>query len=262
MQPVASGNSPDEFFERVRESGRRALLVDYDGTIAPFSSDWRRALPYAEVRDELSRILESGATRLAVVSGRPEADVERLLGMNPLPEIWGSHGLEHRASDGRLEARPLASGAAAKIDEACSWIGANGWDSLLERKPFGLALHSRGVSPEGFERARRATSETWMETLAAVGMRPFEFDGGIEWRPAGDKGDVVSTVLSEMGPNAAVAYLGDDRTDEDAFVALRGRGLSVLVRPEIRATAADVWIRPPDELLLFLGRWKQTTSSR
>jgi trehalose 6-phosphate phosphatase len=64
-----------------------------------------------------------------------------------------------------------------------------------------------------------------------------------------------------LGPDTAVAYLGDDRTDEDAFMALRGRGLAVLVRPDLRATAAEVWIRPPDELLLFLQRWEQSTSS-
>jgi trehalose 6-phosphate phosphatase len=261
MQALGHSDSSEKFFERVRAFRRRALLLDYDGTIAPFSSDWRRAFPYPGVRDALSGILASGATRLAVVSGRPEADVERLLGMNPHPEVWGSHGLEHRTPDGQLEARPLVGGGAVKIEEVCSWIRTKGWGSLLETKPFGLALHSRGVSPERFAQARNETSEKWTESLAALGMRPLEFDGGIEWRPAGHKGEVVSTVLSEMGPDAAVAYLGDDRTDEDAFIALRGRGLAVLVRPDLRATAAEVWIRPPDELLLFLQRWEQTTSS-
>jgi trehalose-6-phosphatase len=52
-----------------------------------------------------------------------------------------------------------------------------------------------------------------------------------------------------------VAYLGDDRTDEDAFKALAGRGLAVLVREELRPTAAAVWLRPPVELLDFLQRW-------
>ena len=54
-----------------------------------------------------------------------------------------------------------------------------------------------------------------------------------------------------------MAYLGDDRTDEDAFRALRGRGLSVLVRAEPRETAADAWIRPPEELIEFLRTWRR-----
>jgi trehalose-6-phosphatase len=52
-----------------------------------------------------------------------------------------------------------------------------------------------------------------------------------------------------------VAYLGDDLTDEDAFRALKGKGLSVLVRKESRTTEADCWLKPPDELLDFLKKW-------
>jgi trehalose-phosphatase len=63
--------------------------------------------------------------------------------------------------------------------------------------------------------------------------------------------------LSEVSEDSVAAYLGDDVTDEDAFRAIKGRGLSVLVRPEHRETEADVWIRPPDELLEFIGRWRR-----
>jgi trehalose-6-phosphatase len=65
----------------------------------------------------------------------------------------------------------------------------------------------------------------------------------------------VRTILAESLPDAAVAYLGDDRTDEDAFRALNGKGLTVLVRPEYRPTAAEVWLQPPQELIQFLEEW-------
>lgn len=82
------------------------------------------------------------------------------------------------------------------------------------------------------------------------------FDGGIEITiGARDKGDAVRTILSEIGTDSAVAYLGDDTTDEAAFAALKGRGLNVLVRDEYRRTLADVWIRPPDEVAAFLSSW-------
>ena len=66
----------------------------------------------------------------------------------------------------------------------------------------------------------------------------------------------VKTVLSQTGENSAVAYLGDDMTDEDAFQAVKARGLAVLVRPQFRPTAADVWLRPPEELVAFMQHWK------
>jgi len=52
-----------------------------------------------------------------------------------------------------------------------------------------------------------------------------------------------------------VAYLGDDATDEDAFRILNGRGLTVLVGPKYHFTAAQIWLKPPDELYDFLRSW-------
>jgi trehalose 6-phosphate phosphatase len=55
--------------------------------------------------------------------------------------------------------------------------------------------------------------------------------------------------------------LGDDTTDESAFQAINGRGLSVLVRPRYRATAAEAWLKPPDEVFDLLQRWLKASKS-
>ena len=83
-----------------------------------------------------------------------------------------------------------------------------------------------------------------------------DFDGGMEWRaPGRDKGVVVKTILAQLGKDTAAAYLGDDQTDEDAFHALKGNGLTALVRSQSRPTAADIWLQPPHQLLQFLQEW-------
>jgi len=59
-----------------------------------------------------------------------------------------------------------------------------------------------------------------------------------------------------------VAYLGDDLTDEDAFAAMGNRGLSILVRGEVRRSCARFWLRPPEELLHFLDEWIAASQSQ
>jgi trehalose-phosphatase len=129
--------------------------------------------------------------------------------------------------------------------------------NLFERKPFGFALHER-ADPERFPEVRAALLEWWQSSLDRRGLVSLPFDGGLEFRPSGSsKARAVESVLAELPPAAAVAYLGDDRTDEDAFLALRGRGLRVLVRDRRRPSEADVWLRPPEELIDFLSRWER-----
>jgi trehalose-phosphatase len=83
-----------------------------------------------------------------------------------------------------------------------------------------------------------------------------EFDGGLELRARTcTKGDAVRTIVSEVSPEVPIAYLGDDITDEDAFRVLNDRGLTVLVRPMYRFTAAQMWLRPPGELIQFFADW-------
>jgi trehalose-6-phosphatase len=67
----------------------------------------------------------------------------------------------------------------------------------------------------------------------------------------------VLTVQAELEAGIPIACLGDDRTDEDAFRALRdcSQAITVLVRPEWRETEAKAWIKPPLELLDFFDRW-------
>jgi len=71
-------------------------------------------------------------------------------------------------------------------------------------------------------------------------------------------------LIEENGLDSTYAFLGDDQTDEDAFVALKTSGcknsLSIIVRNEPRVTTADIWIEPPDELIKFLEKWLKAGS--
>jgi trehalose-phosphatase len=146
--------------------------------------------------------------------------------------------------------------------EAEAWIAERGWGPLIERKPFGLAVHGRGKDPMMFSVVRVSVQEGLGAAALQAGCDIVSFDGGIELRPrAHQKGSVVETLAAEEGPGAVLAYLGDDLTDEDAFRAVAGRGLAVLVRERERPTSADLWIRPPGELLWFLDEWERAQAA-
>jgi len=245
----------DEFLERVHESRQSALLLDYDGTLAPFREQRDAAHPYPEVAHAIADIMATTFTRVVIVSGRAAHEVAQLIGLDPCPEIWGAHGLERLLPDGTLKLGKIDRRTARAISEAVQWANDQGWEQHLECKPGGIALHWRGLSPAQSEQMYRQAMEVLLPLTRVSRLGLAEFDGGIELRVRNcNKGHVVDEIAREMR-DAPIAYLGDDRTDEDAFRALQGRGLTVLVRPELRPTSAELWLRPPEELLHFLNDW-------
>lgn len=249
----------ESFWSALAAAPRAVLLLDYDGTLAPFHIDPAQARPYPGVEPLLNRIGRLPNDRLVIVSGRWLQDLRPLLTLDFEPEMWGCHGRERRLPDGRYSLAPLSEAAVEALNEAESWAASVcAVGGRVERKPGSLAFHWRGLAP-GQQRSLWIDLEARFAALEqARDVVWHDFDGGIELRAAGcDKGQVVRQVLAqqEAGQASCVAYLGDDHTDEDAFRALQGRGLRVLVRPKWRTTAADVWLRPPDGLREFLGRW-------
>ena len=244
------------FFARLRQARARVLLLDYDGTIAPFHRRPEHAHPYPRVSELLARAMLTCATRVVIVSGRRLADLRAPLARIPWHEAWACHGWQRLVAGGAPAAGFVPCDAARlrlQLAEAparrLALLGAR-----IERKAASVAVHWRGVAEPSVERIREHLHRAWRghgEELELI-----EFDGGMELRARGrDKGSVVRGILDECSPDTVCAYLGDDTTDEDAFAAIRGRGLGILVRPQLRETRADAWLAPPAELLAFLERW-------
>lgn len=244
----------DEFLSRLASAPSSALLLDYDGTLAPFNCNPARAYPYPGISDALHLIRRQTGTRLVVVTGRPASEIPTLLNVSGI-EVWGCHGLERLRSDGTSEIVRVDARLLAAIETAGHLISCEGFFNLAERKIASIAVHWRGKEYMA-ENITRRMRHVWSLIPDRSDLRFAPFDGGIEIRVAHiDKGDAVRTVFRDMGPDVAVAYLGDDVTDEDAFGALTHRGLNVLVRKQCRPTLADVWIKPPSGLLEFFRRW-------
>ncbi len=253
----------EQFMNAVAQSPVSALLLDYDGTLAPFCLNRQQALPYPGVTALLQEIIDNGRTRVVIVTGRNAHEIIPLLALHPCPEIWGCHGLERLRPDGTYEALRVEEPVRRAQADADRWLRYQGLHNRAEFKTGAVAIHLRGLDEATAAEACRQVLLGWRPIAQSTPMELLEFDGGIEMRmPGRDKGDAVRTILDEIGPEAPLAYLGDDATDERAFLALGTRGLSVLVRPEWRTTAAAVWIKPPEGLREFLTGWLQACVER
>jgi len=253
---TTQSSSTSLFFEQLHAAANRLLLLDYDGTIAPFTVDRKCAVPYPSIPELLDSISSTCRTRLVLISGRAAREIPALLGLNPLPEIWGAHGLERLYPNNRFELAFLSAEASRSIATAENILQEGGLGELCEIKTGAIAVHWRGLKASHVDEIRMQCYRLLGPLACHGNLLLNEFNGGMELKAqAASKGNAVRTVLAETPSDVPVAYMGDDLTDEDAFHAINGRGLSVLVRETFRSTAAQAWLRPPGEVIQFLNDW-------
>jgi len=259
MQLLSSNVNLDSFFDNLSKAQERILLLDYDGTLAPFHVERDKAFPYPGVTELLDEICQTQTTQLIIISGRAIKDLIPLLNLNPLPEIFGSHGWEHLTNKGKYTLEFSDSHLEKVFAQAKQHIEELGLTGLLEQKPVSLAIHWRGKGTETINFIQSQVRRVWEKLESVENLELHDFDGGLELRVTGkNKGTAVESIISnlDLRETPMIAYLGDDNTDEDAFKFLKDKGLSVLVREYLRPTNADLWIKPPEELLQFLRKWK------
>jgi trehalose-phosphatase len=248
----------DAFFGSFTPGTRPLLLLDYDGTLAGFRLNRFEAKPWAGVTKILSDIQREGSTRIAVVTGRPAAEIRAMLELEAPVEVWGLHGAERLYPDGTRELEEAPPIAHKRLEEVRERLRRDAFGGLFEDKPNAAVMHWRGHSTQRARVIERKTRAIFEPLAEMDGLALLEFEAGVELRVGRDKGGAVEAIIAEAGRGRPVSYLGDDLTDESAFRAVNNAEaphLSVLTRREKRATGADVWLRPPEDLRIFLKMW-------
>ena len=249
----------DAWWARLARSQQAVLMLDYDGTLAPFVVERMEAVPYVGVPERLLHLAKIAALRMVLISGRRVCEVRALLPAQLNVEIWGSHGRERLLPDGELQTVPLRPEQEALLSEFEQQARREGLSAGVEKKVGSVALHTRGRSPEQAVRVRQFAAS--FVDNASTDVELLDFDGGVELRAVGQtKADAVREIVRCFPDSVPMAYLGDDRTDEDAFAALANRASAarILVREESRTSAAQWWLRPPHELLAFLDLFTES----
>ncbi len=218
------------------------------------------AFPYPGVAERLEKLADTEGVELALVSGRPVAELIQVFPLAARLEIYGSHGREYRSASGEYRLSQASEQVRGRLDAAAEELSLLGYGDALERKAASLAVHWRNLSPAAQASLARTAGDVFAAQVqdgqgeSGVSLLPFE--SGMELRAHDHtKAHAVEALLAAAGGEAVAAYLGDDTTDEDAFGALGSRGLSLLVRDEPRTSLAGYWLRPPAQLIGFLDDW-------
>ena len=262
-QPSSKNDQLHNFFIKFTKTTNALLLLDYDGTLAPFRVDRFKARPWSGIRELLNQIQDCRrvTTRIIFITGRPAAEIAPLLGLERRLEVWGLHGAEHLHPDGRRELQEPPTATHNKLEELKDILQRDSFGGLFENKPNAAVMHWRGASPARAQEIARKTRALFEPLAKLEGLTLLEFESGLELRSGRDKGGAVEAILaaeSIQASNGPVAFLGDDITDESAFIAVNASQrphLTALVKPVYRETAAALWLKPPGELKEFLRQW-------
>jgi trehalose 6-phosphate phosphatase len=219
-----------EILQAFRPGARVLLFLDYDGTLVPIRRTPEEAVLSASHRRFLERLARR--TFVCVVSGRSLPDLRRRVGARGVAYI-GNHGLEIR--DGRVlwihpdaeRLRPVLGSALAAIRRETRGIPG----LLVEDKGVTASVHYRLADPRRYpglkETIEREVGKRGRRLKLTEGKKVIEIRPNVPW----DKGRGVRELVRRRRFDAADvrAYIGDDRTDEDAFRALRRDDVTVAV---------------------------------
>lgn len=204
--------------------GRRPLLVvtDFDGTVSEFADDPSDAALREDARQALWALSAIDGLRVAVMSGRGYANLDARVRGGERIRLVGSHGAEYAGPSEAVVARDALVAELRVLIEP--YPGAH-----LEIKPVSASVHTRRMPDR--EAAQRLSDATVTGPGSVPGRYLKAGKEVIEIAVVqADKGVALRRLAEDVGA-AAVVYLGDDVTDEDAFAVLGPADLGVKVGP-------------------------------
>jgi trehalose-phosphatase len=243
-----------EHVQEIAGAGDRSLAIflDYDGTLTPIVSHPEKAFLSDSTRQTLRALAMQEP--VAILSGRELEDVRKRVAIDGIVYA-GSHGFDivgprQLRRQEAIEFLPALDLAEKELREKLAGIAG----ALIERKRFSIAAHYRKVNESDFpilERVVSEVAELHRELRRMEGKKVYELLPCTDW----DKGKAVLWLLENLGlehGKVRPIYIGDDRTDEDAFRALAQCGAGIFVSEQPRPTAASYSLKDPTEVERFL----------
>ena len=236
------------------------LLLDVDGTLAPIAARPEFAVVPPATQRVLVDLVALPDTNVAIVSGRSARDARRIVNVKG---VWvlGNHGIEvarpNAAPAVRRDIAQYANQVAAAVDRLMTIADATP-GVLVEDKRWTLSVHYRLADPNVIPAlsAHVADIARQLGLWVTIGKEVLELRPPVEVNK-GTASIALAQTLGALEPGASLFCAGDDRTDEDAFRALRqaqSMAVTVFVGSEDNAlmTGAEFRVPDPDDVRALL----------
>lgn len=243
-------------FSRISTPRQHALFLDYDGTLAEFNADRKRAKPSLEMLNLLMRLSLSERSRAAIISGRTVQDLRSLLGDSVRIEMWGDYGWERWRPGGEITIWNAPRRDAVIFMKAASLASSCVDREHIEIKTASVAVHTRAFSERQQHEVSEMITRLWSPLAEEYGLELLPFSGGFELRDIlRTKGTAIRELRDELSTDTLVCFLGDDLADEDAFAEIGENDWSILVAAIPRLSYARFWLRPGADVIRLLHNW-------
>jgi trehalose 6-phosphate phosphatase len=221
------------------------VVLDFDGVLAPIVQDPATSRPLPGSAAAVRALADLPATTVAMLSGRALADLREVSGFGPPVRLVGSHGGEF--DDGELVLTDAQAAAKDELVAAVRGVVDSEPGARLEAKPAGIVVHVRGADPDVGERVLDAVRSG---PARLPGVESTEGKAVLEMAVLQvSKGAAIDTLRAQLDADA-VLFVGDDVTDETAFVRLGPGDIGIKVGDG--DTAAGYRVGTPEDVTAVL----------
>ncbi|XP_044728251.1 alpha,alpha-trehalose-phosphate synthase [UDP-forming] [Chrysoperla carnea] len=256
--PAVTMDDFDEYLSTyIGETHKLALLLDYDGTLAPIANHPDLAILPPETKNVLMRLSNMSDVYISIISGRNVENVKSMVGIEGITYA-GNHGLEILHPDGTKFVHPMPMEFEQKVSDLLKALQEQvcrdgAW---VENKGALLTFHYR-ETPVSIRQQLVGQAKTLIEEAGFKAGRAhcaIEAKPPVQWNKGRASIYILRTAFGvDWSERIRIIYAGDDVTDEDAMQALKGMAATFRVTTShIIRTAAERRLPSTDAVLTML----------
>jgi trehalose 6-phosphate synthase/phosphatase len=217
---VLSSADRTAFIDKYCRSSSRLLLLDYDGTLVPFSVNPENAVPSQSLVDILNALARDPKNEVVLVSGRRKDFLDQWFSKLPISLVAEHGAWIKRPDQAWAMAVPMVHDWKPRLKPLLERYVNRVAGTTVEEKDFALVWHYRGAEAEPGRLAAQELKDHLLALTANMDLHILQGNKTVEIRIAGTTKATGSLPFLSHGQHDLILCLGDDQTDEDLFAVL------------------------------------------